>query len=641
MTPDRWGELEALFAAALEQPLDQRVSFVTARVRDADSLGDVLALLRAHDARGRLDSIADGLRRPRRADTIPIAELVGRLGAGVAARYRIGRELGRGGMAIVLLARDLKHGRDVALKVLHPDLALTIGPARFLREIAIAARLTHPHILPLHDSGEAAGFLYYVMPYVEGESLRDRLQRDTRLPVEEAVQIARQVAGALHYAHNHDVVHRDIKPENILLAAGQAVVSDFGIARAMTAAGGDEMSETGIVLGTPAYMSPEQAVGAHDVDGRTDIYSLACVLYETLAGTPPFTEPTVEGVLHQHLSTSPPSVRDVRPDVPEAVDDAIRRALAKAPAGRYLNASAFADALPQPGATALAGPKRVLAWASAAIVVAALGTATMLAGHRSAADSAAPVVAVLPLVPTVPDSALARLGRDLVVTVSANLDGVRRIRTVDALTVLAQTRRSGPLALQPGIQLASLLGAAEVVHGAIAWEGQQVRIDLGLFRTDNGQPIGRASVTADPRNLASLTDSGVPRGGARAAGEPLAGRRAGVRAGDRRGLDLLARILAVCLRPRVVSQPGRHGDHRRHQGPQERAAGARPARLRVVADRHDRASPRPRPRGVEPLPGLLAGLDGVRRLVISRGPGLRSRPDRGAGGAGAHGRVEP
>ena len=506
MTPDRWAELEALFAAALEQPLDQRVSFASARAPDADSLADVLALLRAHDARGRLDSIADGLRRPRRTDTIPVAELVGRLGAGLAERYRIERELGRGGMAIVLLARDLKHGRDVALKVLHPDLALSIGPARFLREIAIAARLTHPHILPLHDSGEAAGFLYYVMPYVEGESLRDRLRRDTRLPVEEAVQIARQVAGALHYAHSRDVVHRDIKPENILLEAGQAVVSDFGIARAMTAAGGDELSETGIVLGTPAYMSPEQAVGVQGVDGRTDLYSLACVLYEMLAGTPPFTQPTIEGMLQQHLSTSPPSVRDARPDVPEAVDDAIRRALAKAPVRRYLNASAFADALPQPGAGA-AGRWRFLAWAAGAVAVAALGTATLLAGRRSAVDPAASVIAVLPLVPTVPDTDLARLGRDLVLTLSANLDGVRRIRTVDALTVLAQTRQSGPLALQPGIRLAGLLGAASVVHGAIVRAGSRVRIDVGLFRTDNGQPVGRASVTADPQDLATLTDS--------------------------------------------------------------------------------------------------------------------------------------
>src|SRR5207247_2027570 len=300
MTPDRWAELEALFAAALEQPLDQRVSFASARAPDADSLADVLALLRAHDARGRLDSIADGLRRPRRTDTIPVAELVGRLGAGLAERYRIERELGRGGMAIVLLARDLKHGRDVALKVLHPDLALSIGPARFLREIAIAARLTHPHILPLHDSGEAAGFLYYVMPYVEGEPLRDRLRRDTRLPVEEPVQIARPVAGALPYAPSRDVGHRDITPENTL------------------------------------------------------------------------PQPTIEGMLQQHLSTSPPSVRDARPDVPEAVDDAIRRALAKAPANRYLNASAFADALPQPGAGA-AGRWRFLAWAAGAVAVAALG----------------------------------------------------------------------------------------------------------------------------------------------------------------------------------------------------------------------------------------------------------------------------
>src|SRR5438034_8859036 len=230
-------------------------------------------------------------------------------------------------MATVYLANDLRHHRQVAIKVLRPDLAAALGPGRFLREIETAARLQHPHILSLHDSGDADGFLYYVMPYVEGESLRQRLAREKQLPLEDALRIAGEVATALSYAHSRGVVHRDIKPENILLEAGQAVVSDFGIARAITVAGGEELSETGIVLGTPAYMSPEQAVGVQGVDGRTDLYSLACVLYEMLAGTPPFTQPTIEGMLQQHLSTSPPSVRDARPDVPEAVDDAIRRAL--------------------------------------------------------------------------------------------------------------------------------------------------------------------------------------------------------------------------------------------------------------------------------------------------------------------------
>src|SRR5213592_5090277 len=220
--------------------------------------------------------------------------LLGRLQVALAERYSIERELGHGGMATVYLAEDLKHRRLVALKVLSPDLAASLGTDRFLREIDIAARLTHPHILPLHDSGEADGLLYYVMPYVEGESLRGRLNRERQLPIEDALRITREVADALSYAHGHDLVHRDIKPENILLQARHAVVSDFGIARAITAAAGGNLTETGIALGTPGYMSPEQGTASARVDERSDIYSLGCVLYEMLAGEPPFTGPSAE-----------------------------------------------------------------------------------------------------------------------------------------------------------------------------------------------------------------------------------------------------------------------------------------------------------------------------------------------------------
>ncbi len=271
-----------------------------------------------------------------------------RLKAALAERYTIERELGAGGMATVYLARDAKHDRHVALKVLRPDLAVTLGPARFLREIQIAARLTHPHILPLHDSGEADSFLYYVMPYVEGESLRDRLAREKQLPLEDALQIAREVADALSYAHSHDVVHRDIKPENILFEGGHAVVSDFGIARAISAAGGDKVTETGLVLGTPAYLSPEQASGEETIDGRTDIYALGCVVYELLAGQPPFTGPTIESVVHQHLTAEVRPVTAVRPVVPAEVARALERALAKTPADRFRTALQFAEALSPP-----------------------------------------------------------------------------------------------------------------------------------------------------------------------------------------------------------------------------------------------------------------------------------------------------
>ena len=273
-----------------------------------------------------------------------------RLHAALADRYVLERELGHGGMATVYLARDLRHGRLVAIKVLRPEIAAALGPERFLREIQTAARLTHPHILPLHDSGEAAGSLFYVMPYIEGESLRDRLEREGQLPLEEALRISREVAAALSYAHSHDVVHRDIKPENILFEAGHAVVSDFGIARAITATAGDTLTETGIVIGTPAYMSPEQASGTGPIDGRSDVYSLGCVLYEMLAGEPPYTGPSAQIVMAKRLTDPVPSVRRLREGIPPAIDAAVSRALAKAAADRFATAALFAEALAAPPA---------------------------------------------------------------------------------------------------------------------------------------------------------------------------------------------------------------------------------------------------------------------------------------------------
>ncbi len=268
-----------------------------------------------------------------------------RLKAALANRYAIEREIGAGGMATVYLAEDLKHERKVAVKVVRPELAATLGVDRFLREIKITAQLNHPHILPLLDSGEADGFLHYVMPYVPGESLRDRLSREKQLPLEDAIQIAREIADALGYAHSQDVVHRDIKPENILFQAGHAVVADFGIARAITAAAGTSLTETGLAVGTPAYMSPEQASGSKELDGRSDVYSLGCVLYEMLAGQPPFVGPTVESVVHQHLAIEAPAVTNIRPVVPAELAETLARALAKAPADRFPTAAQLFEAL--------------------------------------------------------------------------------------------------------------------------------------------------------------------------------------------------------------------------------------------------------------------------------------------------------
>jgi tetratricopeptide (TPR) repeat protein len=280
------------------------------------------------------------------------ASLIDRLKLALADRYAIERELGLGGMATVYLARDRKHNRAVAVKVLNPELASVIGPDRFLREIEISARLDHPHILPLYDSGAADGFLYYVMPYIEGGTLRDRLAREKQLPLDDALQIAREVADALSYAHGHGVVHRDIKPENIMLAGGHARVADFGIARAISAAGGQRLTQTGVAVGTPVYMSPEQAAGVQDLDGRSDLYSLACVLFEMLAGSPPFTG-TPEMVVRQHLAAEPPAITSLRPAVSPHVAGAIMRALSKTPADRFNPAAQFADALRPPAAPLL------------------------------------------------------------------------------------------------------------------------------------------------------------------------------------------------------------------------------------------------------------------------------------------------
>lgn len=274
-----------------------------------------------------------------------MAEFVDRLNAALAGRYAIERELGRGGMAVVFLARDRRHDRQVALKVLRPEVAASVGPGRFLREIRIAAGLAHPHILPLIDSGDADGAAFFVMPYVEGESLRARLTRERQLSVDDALRVAREVADALSYAHARGIVHRDIKPENILLEAGHAVVADFGIARAIDAAGAGSLTETGIVLGTPAYMSPEQASGSAAVDGRSDLYSLGCVLYEMLAGAPPFAGPTAQAILARQSTGRVPLVSEVRKTVPRHVEQAIAMALAAAPADRPASAEAFASAL--------------------------------------------------------------------------------------------------------------------------------------------------------------------------------------------------------------------------------------------------------------------------------------------------------
>jgi serine/threonine-protein kinase len=297
-----------------------------------------------------------------------VADLHDDLAAALAGRYEVERELGHGGMAVVYLARELKLGRQVAIKVLPPELATALAAERFVREIGIAARLTHPNILTVFDSVATDGILCFVMPYVDGETVAARMRRERQLPIDEAVSIARQVAAALDFAHRHGVVHRDIKPDNVLLVGEQALVADFGLARAIHTASSVPLTQSGLAVGTPSYMSPEQAAADHDVDGRSDIYSLGCMLFEMIAGVPPFRGANAQAVLAQHAVRVAPSVCDHRPSCPESVDRAIRRAMAKVPADRFRTAEEFARALvadptPQrrPGGPAI--PRR---WATAA-----------------------------------------------------------------------------------------------------------------------------------------------------------------------------------------------------------------------------------------------------------------------------------
>jgi eukaryotic-like serine/threonine-protein kinase len=340
-----------------------------------------------------------------------------RLRASLADHYRLERQLGQGGMATVYLAEDLKHRRKVAIKVLKPELAAVLGGERFLREVETTAGLRHPHILPLYDSGEAEGFLFYVMPLVEGESLRDRLDRERQLPLEDALRITGEVADALDYAHERGIVHRDIKPENIMLEGGHAAVADFGIARAVRAGAGERLTSTGIAVGTPVYMSPEQAAGERDLDGRTDLYSLACTLYEMLAGQPPFTGPTAESVVHQHLTVEPRAITEIRPAVPAGLAAVLQRALAKNPADRFGRVSQFSDALRSSGSEPRGAPPatrqpsrtalRMGLITTAVVAVAAAawlgGRALMPGVHPATYDR----VAVLPLDNATGDSAQA------------------------------------------------------------------------------------------------------------------------------------------------------------------------------------------------------------------------------------------
>jgi len=437
-----------------------------------------------------------------------VADLLRRLQAGLSGRYRIERELGHGGMAVVFLAEDVKHHRRVALKVLRPELAQALGPERFLREIEIAAQLTHPHILPLHDSGTVEygpGMPgpYYAMPYVEGESLRGRLTREQQLPLEDALQITREVADALGYAHSLGVVHRDIKPENILFEAGHAVVSDFGIARAIAAAGGDTLTETGLAVGTPVYMSPEQAAGGA-VDGRSDLYSLGCVLYEMLVGEPPFSGPTAQVILARKATESVPSLRAVRETVPEAVEQTINKALAKVPADRFATVARFAAAL---NAGLTAGPPSARTrharkvWVAAlGVVVLAIVAATRLLTHP--ATSKPQRVAVLYFDYLSHDTADAYLADGLTEEITSRLGEVGRLQVKSRSAV----RRFRGASLTDLAAIGQTLGVGYLVEGSVQPEGDRVRASIRLIEVSTGFRVWGNHFDRERRDLLSLQE---------------------------------------------------------------------------------------------------------------------------------------
>ena len=445
-------------------------------------------------------------------------------------------------MAIVYLAQDLKHRRQVAIKVLRPELAAALGRERFLREVTTTANLRHPHILPLFDSGEADELLFYVMPLVEGESLRERLAREKQLPLDDAMRIAREVADALHYAHGYGVVHRDIKPGNILLENGHAVVADFGIAQAVTEAGSEALTESGLGVGTPLYMSPEQGAG-EEMDGRSDQYALGCVLYEMLAGEPPFTGRSAQAILARRLTDPVPSLRTVRESVPAHVEEVINRALSKAPADRFVTARLFAEALAEPGAPVARGPRlharRRWPWiATAAGMLAVLLGVALVRFRRSPSSRLDPsLMAVFPFRLIGTDTSYNALREGMVDFLEVKFSGAGGARVVPARTAVAAWRRSvgtqgEDLTQEQARAVARRLGAGALVLGTIVATPGRLILNGLLLDAEAGRVRAEAKVDGTPDSLHSLVDRFAAQ---------LAAQGAGVRA------DRLASLTSTSL----------------------------------------------------------------------------------------------
>ncbi len=428
-----------------------------------------------------------------------------RLKSSLADRYAIEREIGAGGMATVYLATDLRHRRKVAVKVLRPDLAATVGPERFLREVEVTAALRHPHILPLLDSGLADGLPYYVMPFVDGESLRARLARERQLPIAEAVGIAREVSDALSHAHGQGVVHRDVKPDNILLEAGHAVVADFGVAQAVSVAGGEPLTRTGIVVGTAGYLSPEQATGEGEVDGRADVYALGCVLYEMLAGEPPITGPTAGAVLARKVTETPRGVRELRPTVPTELESVIARALSLVPADRQRTAAELTQELE---AVTLRGraaervrPGRpVLRWVgvgavAVAALLAAVAVTWRLRGPRGNPldEGAASRVVVLPYENRTGDPALDPVGQMAADWITEGLARTGEVSVVPSsmvLEALAGMRGPSGAAGEGRVgRVADLTQAGLAVTGAYYLRGGELELHSEIVQVASRTPL--------------------------------------------------------------------------------------------------------------------------------------------------------
>lgn len=427
------------------------------------------------------------------------------LNRALAGAYAIERELGRGGMATVYLAEDLLHRRKVAIKVLLPEVAHALGSERFLHEIEIAANLNHPNILPLHDSGEAEGLLYYVMPFVEADSLRERLMREKQLPPEDVVRIIREVADALGYAHESHLVHRDIKPDNILFSAGHAVVADFGIAKALNVAGGERLTQTGLSIGTPTYMSPEQAAGTEEVDARSDLYSLACLAYEMLGGEPPFTGPTPQAVLARHAVDPVPKLETIRPGVPSGVARAIEKALAKVPADRFSTARAFSEAIEKAStdeaiAAEVARRERAVGFRRLVVTVTALAVFGL--GFWTFLALTAPTyerLAVMPPANLLNDPGQEHLMQGVHDALIEELQ--RNGASVKARTAMMRYRDT----FTPPRDVADELGVDALIEPSVRWAADSVKIDLRLVDGDTeeyiGEPIEIAGQIQDVMSL--------------------------------------------------------------------------------------------------------------------------------------------